>query len=147
MRTGAAGPAHASGRRGAARRPGGFTLVEVIVAFVIAALALAAIYAAFSLGFAASEKAQDALRRQMVAENRLAELGILIPLDPGTYRGREAGIAWEVVLRPAGGFSPRLDETLGVRAMDVTVAVSDGRGRLVLHSRRLAQRRTAPEGR
>ncbi|RMF66794.1 MAG: prepilin-type N-terminal cleavage/methylation domain-containing protein [Alphaproteobacteria bacterium] len=48
-------------------RPRGFTLVEVIVAFVIAALALAAVYAAFSLGFAASEKAEDALRRQMVA--------------------------------------------------------------------------------
>ncbi len=137
-------PARASSRP---LRAGGFTLVEVIVAFVIAALALAAVYAGFSLGFAASEKAEEALRRQMVAENRLAELGILIPLEPGAYRGMEAGIAWEVVVRPASGFSPRLDETLGVRVMEVAVAVSDGRGRLVLHTRRLAQRPTAPDGR
>ncbi len=128
-------------------RAEGFTLVEVIVAFVIAAVALAAIYAGFSLGFAAGDKAVDALRRQMVAENRLAELGILIPLQPGAYRGREAGIGWEVVVRSASGFSPRLDEALGVQVMDVEVAVSDGRGRLVLHTRRLAQRQTAPEGR
>ncbi len=128
-------------------RPRGFTLVEVIVAFVIAALALAAVYAAFSLGFAASEKAEDALRRQMVAENRLAELGILYPLKPGRYQGREAGITWEVVVRPASGFSPRLDEALGVQPMDVQVSVSDGRGSLVLLTRRLAQRTVAPEGR
>ncbi len=128
-------------------RGGGFTLIEVIVAFVIAALALAAVYEAFSLGFRASDKAEAALRRQIVAENRLAELGILIPLTPGRHAGTEAGIAWEVVVRPAAGFSARLEDALGVRPVDVEVRVRDGDGMLALHTRRLARRQAVGERR
>jgi general secretion pathway protein I len=51
------------------RREGGFTLVEVLVAFVVAALVLGAIYTAFSQGLRTSMATQHARDASLLAQS------------------------------------------------------------------------------
>ncbi|GAB4174824.1 MAG: hypothetical protein Kow0020_10360 [Wenzhouxiangellaceae bacterium] len=66
----------------------GFTLVEVLVALVVVALALLAL----TRTAAWMVSTQDALERRSfalwAAANQLAELRLSAPLQAGTYRGR-----------------------------------------------------------
>ncbi len=79
---------------GRGRARAGFTLIEVLVAFVVMGLVLAAVYRGFAMGFDALRRLGEVERRVAVAENRLAELGVTIPLAAGRYRGVEAGQSW-----------------------------------------------------
>ncbi|MGF1455077.1 MAG: hypothetical protein ACFB6R_06825 [Alphaproteobacteria bacterium] len=102
----------------------GFTVLEVIVAFVVIALTLAAVMEIFSGGFRNTVTARayrDALSR---AESELARVGLAVPLEEGIRTGTFGdGASWRRVIMPY------TDETLdtagpaGLRAFTVEVTV------------------------
>ena len=79
----------------------GFTLLEVLVAFVIAALALGALYQGTLGGLLAarvSGQTQEALSR---ARSRLAEIGHGAPLRAGEQQGDDGGgYRWRLRVMP-----------------------------------------------
>ncbi|MBE7210282.1 MAG: type II secretion system protein [Gluconacetobacter diazotrophicus] len=110
------------------RQQGGFTLLEVVVAFVIAALALGVLFqgalGALRIGHVA-DRTEQALSR---ARSHLATVGHGIALRPTTQEGDDgSGFRWLLAIRPVG-----------------TVPVGGGAaGRLVLYAVRVEERWTA----
>jgi general secretion pathway protein I len=66
----------------------GFTLVEVLVAFTVAALALGAVFELLSGGIAGLRNAAQYAEATQLAESRLESVGIAEPLASGTAAGR-----------------------------------------------------------
>jgi len=73
----------------ASRRNSGYTLVEVLVAFVILALALTVLLRIFSGGVRNVSVSSDYARAVLIAESRLASAGIEGILAPGETSGTE----------------------------------------------------------
>ena len=71
------------------RRNSGYTLVEVLVAFVILALALTVLLRIFSGGVRNVSVSSDYARAVLIAESRLASAGIEGVLAPGETSGIE----------------------------------------------------------
>ena len=123
-------------------REGGFTLLEVLVAFAIAAAALAALTQGALGGLQSvrvSGHAQEAVAR---ARSRLAVLGPAVPLAPGEQEGDDGGgFRWRQRVAPVGDPLPAPRGAARPVLLDVSVAVSwrlDGRAReVVLRTRRL----------
>lgn len=100
----------------------GFTLLEVLVAFVIAALATLVLYKAGFDGAAESAVAaryQEAVAR---AQSRLASIGTLTALQPENLSGNDGGgFHWRVsiaALQSGGGqglYAVRVSESFGTR--------------------------------
>ena len=122
-------------------RPGGFTLIEVLVAFAIAALSLATLMRIFGTGLESARISEAQSRATMVAESRLAAIGVERPLVVGESAGEtEDGYRWRVVASPLAD-----DAAAPVIRYEVTVVVAWGpegeRERdVALHTLRLAAR-------
>ncbi|MCQ8279333.1 prepilin-type N-terminal cleavage/methylation domain-containing protein [Acetobacteraceae bacterium KSS8] len=80
----------------------GFTLLEVLVAFVIAALALGALFGGALGGLRAehtADRMQEALSR---ARSHLATVGHGVALRPATEEGEDgSGFRWRIAITPA----------------------------------------------
>ncbi|SDU36116.1 prepilin-type N-terminal cleavage/methylation domain-containing protein [Halopseudomonas salegens] len=90
-------------RQRSSRRERGFTLLEVLVAFVVATLLLTVLLRAFSSGLTGLARVDRLSMAALVAQSRLAEVGVTEPLQPGTYQGSEDTdyeFSWEVDIRP-----------------------------------------------
>jgi general secretion pathway protein I len=117
------------------RRDAGFTLLEVMVAFVIASLASLILYKA---GFNGVSQAATAARYQEAvarAQSRLASIGVLTPLAPEQLSGDDGGgFTWQLRISSRGDnglvtlYDVRLTERFGDR--QVTLATA----KLGLHS-------------
>ena len=85
----------------------GFTLLEVMVAFVITALALGVLFHGASGGLqsvAVANRYQEALAR---ARSRLATIGHGMPLAPRHDSGEDGfGFRWDIDITPAGSAAP-----------------------------------------
>jgi general secretion pathway protein I len=81
-------------------RDAGFTLIEVVVALAITALALGLATTAIStsLGRTASIAAED--RATMLAQTLLTRVGHDIPLVDGTAAGQQDDLSWTVAIAP-----------------------------------------------
>ncbi len=81
----------------------GFTLLEVLVAFVIAALALGVLFHGAIEGLAAvrlADRSAEALSR---ARSHLASVGHGVPLRTEALQGEDGGgFTWSLRLRPLG---------------------------------------------
>lgn len=125
------------------RREAGFTLLEVLVAFAIAAAALTALTQGALGGLHSvrvSGHVQEATSR---ARSRLATLGRGVPLLPGEQEGDDGGgFRWRQRVAPAGDPLPAAPGAARPVLLDVSVAVSwrlDGPAReVVLRTQRLA---------
>ena len=90
------------------RQSSGFTLIEVLVALAVAALALLALARTGSGALATQADLEQRTLALWVADNRLAELRLQRPLEPGTSRGSTSlgGRDWRwqslVQLAPGG---------------------------------------------
>ena len=127
-------------------RDAGFTLLEVIVALAIAALALIVLFRAGSEGLLAvntASRAEDAVER---AQSHLAAIGPDVALLPGESAGDDGGgYRWRLRITPVESWpvqpgNPSLPPTAAT-LFDVQVAISwAGRGhehRIILETRRI----------
>ena len=117
----------------ARRPPGGqrgFSLLEVLVAFVILSLVATALFRLFSGALANASAADEYSRAVLVAESKLAEAAANRPLREVTQTGSADGdrIAWttRVVPQSPPGVPPELEratETMPTRLFRITVEV------------------------
>jgi general secretion pathway protein I len=79
----------------------GFTLIEILIAFAILAVALAGLLRVFSGGLQATTRAERYGEAVLLARSVLERVGSEIAIQPGEQSGRgEDGAAWSVRMRP-----------------------------------------------
>jgi general secretion pathway protein I len=83
------------------RRAAGFTLIEVVVAFVLLALVLGVSFEIFTTGFARTALLEDQSRALLVAQSRLAAAGVEENLKEGETHGEseDRRFQWTVVIK------------------------------------------------
>lgn len=121
----------------------GFSLLEVLVAFTILAMLLGALFQVFSGGLRAARAGDSYTRATVIAQSRLAALGVEYPLQEGTTSGSvDDTFHWRVIVRPY--VDDQLPAGRGVPqplSVDVEIFWEEGGGArsLSLTSMRLAQ--------
>lgn len=98
-----------------ARTQQGFTLLEVLVAFLLASTILAVILSGFSTGLSGLSRVNKTAQAALVAQSRLAEVGVVVPLAEGEYEGHtednQVAYRWQVRVVPfIWGYSDALQE-------------------------------------
>lgn len=94
-------------------RPGskharGFSLIEVLVAFTLFAVALGVLMQIFSRGVNGASIADHYAKATMYAESRLAAIGLEETLKEGTTSGKfNDDFAWQVTIKPYLDTAPR----------------------------------------
>ena len=85
------------GRPSSARRDRGFSLIEVLAAFVILALVATALFQLFSGALQNASAAEDWSRAVLLAESRLAVAANTVPFVEAVERGDDDGgrVHWE----------------------------------------------------
>lgn len=107
-------------------RERGFTLVEVLIAFAIVALALVAVHQAFAMALDVSRRSTSVTRAALVAESVLEELEVRFRSTGNiAARGVLAGCDWTTDSRPFPLPSQLdwLDPGIAARYVQVTVSV------------------------
>jgi general secretion pathway protein I len=107
------------GRRATAA---GFTLLEVLVALAIVALALAVLLPTLSESLVTGRSAAAELAATVEAETLLARVGADIPLVDSVLSGEDGGLAWTIEIGPwAAGDPARLSGGLAAHRVVVSV--------------------------
>jgi general secretion pathway protein I len=117
----------------------GFTILEVLVAIVVLAVALGSLMQIFSGGLREAQVADEYARATQVAQSKLAGVTAVEKIAEGSFAGEEDGFAWKLSVSPYDEReeSPEADRNkdYGVRVRllkaESTVAwkASDGRDR------------------
>lgn len=108
----------------------GFSLLEVLVAFVVLTLSLGVILKIFSDGMRSVELAEQTAYAVALAQSQLAAAAADPALPPGRRAGEDAAhYRWEIAIQPAA--APPTTATPApaaapVRLMEVTVTVAWG---------------------
>ena len=111
-------------RRQLVVRQSGYTLIEVLVAFMILALALTVLMRIFSGGLRNVSVSSDYAVATLIAESRLASAGIDMPLVPGEMSGTEGErFEWTVSVQDYEPWPGYRSAAKGVDAYRVTVTV------------------------
>lgn len=111
-------------RRQVDGRQSGYTLIEVLVAFMILALALTVLMRVFSGGLRNVSVSSDYATATLIAESRLAATGIDVPLTPGETSGTEGErFEWTVSVQDYEPWPGYRSAVQGVDAYHVTVTV------------------------
>ena len=113
----------------------GMTLIEVLVAFVILALAMGVILQIFSGGMRNARLAEGYSRAVFLAESQLAAVGLEQALTVGEVSGQvNPDLRWRVNISPLddGGASAQLATPMQLYQVHVTVSwVDEGRQRQI----------------
>ena len=112
------------------RRSQGFSLLEVLVAFIIVALVVTALFRLFGGALGNASAADDWTRALLVAQSRLALAAATVPLREASDGGTEPDgrIAWRTAVTPyvPAEADPEFDRTtqaMPTRLYRVTVDV------------------------
>jgi general secretion pathway protein I len=104
------------------RNDGGFLLLEVLVAFIIAALALAVVYretAEAVFGASTAGRYEEATAR---ARSHLAALGRDVAIAPGEYDGDDGGgYRWDLRIARVAAAQPPVAAPLGLTAARISL--------------------------
>lgn len=105
------------------RRQQGFTLLEVLVALIIFAIAFGAIAGIFQTSLRQSTTAETLFAATALAEHQITRFGSELPLTVGQSSGISAeGFAWHADVNLAAP----IEENSGVALYQVTIDVSSG---------------------
>ena len=95
------------------RNTKGFSLLEVLVAFTLFAVALGVIMQIFSRGVNGATLADRYAKAAMYAESKLATTGLEEALKEGTSSGKfDEDFAWQVTVKPYTDSTPREQQAL-----------------------------------
>ena len=127
------------------RVEGGYSLIEVVVAFALLALALTLLLGALSGATRQLRWSDEAGRAALHARALLADLGVDEPLRPGRRSGEleDGRYRWELRVRPWDdpGLAPAAAPgagAMGLQELELTLAWGDRAGeQLVVRSLRL----------
>lgn len=104
-------------------RPGrgrsrGFTLLEVLVAFVIFALSFAVVLEIIAGSMRSTVRARDYSEAALLAQSLMERVGNEVPLEAGGYQGEtEDGFAWAIEITDFEGLN---EETRSVELAELT---------------------------
>jgi len=140
-----------------ARNDRGFALLEVLIAFAIAAMALGILFRAASSGESAAHGAGQYEEAVSRAKSHMAALGHGAPLVEGESSGDDGGnYRWRIKISPIAVAAPPVNAPPPppgaaqqvLYAVEVGISwIADGRTReLVLHSQRLGTQTGAGDG-
>lgn len=125
------------------QRNHGFTLLEVLVAFSIAALALGVMYRIYANGTTSAILGKEYAAAIAIAESKLAAVGAVKSLENNSSGIEDAKYQWRITIRDyksGGKQAPGFGQPLRLKKIDVKVSwTSLGRQRsLELHTLRPA---------
>lgn len=118
--------------RVASRRSGGFTLLELLLAFLVFALSFATVLEILSGSMRNTVRAREYTEAALTAQSVMDQLGLEIPLEAGFSTGGESGdYRWEIdVIAYEGatdGFNAmELAELTGIELLQIDLLVSWG---------------------
>ncbi len=101
-------------------RATGFTILEVLAAFVVFAVSLAALLQVFSGGLRDAQLADEYARAVMIAQSRLAGFSTTERLDEGSTSGSEGEYSWTVA---ATAYDERQENADSDRSKDYNLRV------------------------
>ncbi len=108
-------------------RTGGFTLLEVLVAFTILAIVLTALIQAFSQGLRASTVAEERSTAVLMARSKLAEVGSSIPLEESEQSGDlENGLGWRLIISSPQSAETGLGDGSYLRVYEIILLIHRG---------------------
>ncbi len=114
------------------RRAGGFTRLELVLAFVVFALSFATVLEILSGSMRNTVRAREYTEAALTAQSIMDEVGLEIPLEAGFSAAGEAGeYRWQIELfdfADAGEnpYSVQLAELTGIQLLEVDLLVSWG---------------------
>jgi len=105
----------------------GFSLLEVLVAFVILAMSLAVLFRIFSSGLHNLTITEGYSQAVQLAQSRLETIGLSESLEPGVTQGEWGeGFIWQQDIAPYTPWEEEKALSKPITAYRVTVAVSWG---------------------
>ena len=111
---------------------GGFTLLEVLLAFVVFALSFTVVLEILSGSMRNTMRAREYTEVSLIAQSVMDQLGLEIPLEAGTANSGQSGdYEWEVFIdayddSAENALSIQLSELTGIELLQVDLVVSWG---------------------
>jgi len=93
----------------------GFTLIEVVIAFAILGLSLAALYGAFASALSRAQRDAHFSEAMLIAQSLLARAGSEFPLTQPSYRGEWNSYRYELSQEPVNHAPPSASTVHTVR--------------------------------
>ncbi|MGI4881477.1 MAG: hypothetical protein ACRYG4_28780 [Janthinobacterium lividum] len=115
----------------------GSVVIEAMIAAAIVAAMLGVTFETIQTTSAHARAVDDRRRAMLVAQSALAEVGPVIPAEPGTTDGAAGDLGWRVAIDHWGDGAPSDAGRLGL--VTVTVHDAGGRSLAVLRSLRLGR--------
>ena len=111
---------------------GGFTLLEVLLAFVVFALSFATVLEILSGSMRNTVRAREYTEVALIAQSVIDQLGLEIPVEQGaTVSGESGDYQWEVSINSFGessgnGYVVELSEMTGIELLQIDLVISWG---------------------
>jgi len=124
----------ASSLLGSRPQQGGFTLLEVLLAFVVFAMSFAVTLEILTGATRNTARAREYTESTLIAHSLMDQVGLDIPLEAGaTYEGEEGRYRWELAIFDFEGVaensrSIELTDLTGIELLAVECQVSWGEG-------------------
>lgn len=112
-----------------AKNQRGFGLFELLVALALVAISVAVAFRVMGSATRGSGDADRYTRALLIAESRMAELGVLQPVRPGEAIGEEGDYLWRVSVRRMGAAANQAAQPAApgmLAPMEITVTVAWG---------------------
>jgi general secretion pathway protein I len=112
-----------------AERQSGFSLLEVLVAFVLLSTVVTLLLQVFAGGLRNLKVADEYSVAVVLAESRIAEVGRVVPLEPGDTGGEWKGFRWRTSIQEfeVPELAPGVSGPPPLFSVSVTVSWGEGR--------------------